>query len=286
MLKRYSSYLPDLTQSWILIMLLALAGSILGGLVSFILTLIFPGFKGWGELIMYPLIFIPPYIAIRISLKNSAKTSVNTDYVPLSVPIDKPDFGKIGVIATILLTIPLVFSFNIITEPLTMWMDVPEFLKQFLVQVQSNKISSFIAVAVFAPILEEVFCRGIILRGLLTHMSPSKAILWSALMFGLMHMNPWQAIPAFMLGLLMGWIYYKTHSIWIVILIHFINNGFSYLITVFYPELPAETGFYDLIPGMWYYISYIAAFIYTALALHLMNKYYDKTISLKIQPNS
>ncbi|MDO9680221.1 MAG: type II CAAX endopeptidase family protein [Bacteroidales bacterium] len=286
MLKRYSSYLPDLTQSWILIMLLALAGSILGGLVSFILMFFFPGFKGWGELIMYPLIFIPPYLAIRISLKNRAKNITNTDYEPLSVPIDKPDFGKIGALATILLTIPLVFSINIITEPLTMWMDVPEFLKQFLEQVQSNKISSFIAVVVFAPILEEIFCRGIILRGLLAHMSPSKAILWSALMFGIMHMNPWQAIPAFILGLLMGWIYYKTHSIWIVILIHFINNGFSYLITVFFPELPAETGFYDLIPGMWYYISYIAAFIYTALVLHLMNKYYDKTISLKIQPNS
>ncbi|PKO96373.1 MAG: hypothetical protein CVU12_05410 [Bacteroidetes bacterium HGW-Bacteroidetes-7] len=286
MLKKYSTYLPDLTQSWLLIMLLALAGSLLGGLASFILTLIYPGFSGWGELIMYPIIYIPPYIAIRLSLKNRAQAIPDTEQEPLSVPINRPNFGRIGALATVLLTIPLVFSFNIITEPLTMWMDVPEFLKQFLEQVQSNKISSFIAVVLFAPILEEIFCRGIILRGLLVHLSPSKAILWSAIMFGIMHLNPWQAIPAFMLGLLMGWIYYRTHSIWIVILIHLVNNGFSYLITVFYPELPVDTGFYDLIPGMWYFIAYIAAFVFTALVLHLMNKYYDKTISIKIQPNS
>lgn len=286
MLKKYSTYLPDLTQSWILVALLALAGSLFGALVNIILVLIFPGLSGKSELMMYPLIFIPPLIVINKSVRERVAESKITGEQLRSIPIDNPQFGKIGAVATVLLTIPLVFSFNIITEPLSMWMGVPEFFKQFLEQIQTNRLLSFVAVAIFAPVLEEIFCRGIILRGLLTKMDPFKAIFWSALIFGVMHMNPWQALPAFLLGLLMGWIYYKTHSLWIVILIHFINNGFSYLVTVLFPELPPETGFYDLIPGMWYYIAFAMAFVYTGTTIYLMNRNYDTSISFKIQPHS
>lgn len=278
MADKYSKYLPDLTQSWILIILLAIVGSLLGGVVTLVVKLMFPGFSGWGELIMYPLIFIPPFIAINLSIKNRPAFH--------SLPLNQPGFGKLGALLSILIIIPLVFTFNIVTEPLSMWMGVPEFLKQFMEQIQTNKISSLISVVILAPILEELFCRGIILRGLLTRMKPSKAIIWSAFMFGVMHMNPWQAIPAFLLGLLMGWIYYRTHSLWLAVLIHFINNGFSYFITVFYPQLPPDSSFYDLVPGIWYYIVYIFALAYTAAAFYLMNKYYDKTISIKIQPDS
>ena len=41
-------------------------------------------------------------------------------------------------------------------------------------------LTTFISVAVFAPLFEEVLCRGIILRGLLHYYSPWKAILLSA----------------------------------------------------------------------------------------------------------
>ncbi len=86
------------------------------------------------------------------------------------------------------------------------------------------------------PILEEVLFRGVILDGFLNRYKPGKAIFWSALLFGLFHMNPWQFIPAFLIGLLLGYIYLKTRSLFPVIFIHIINNSFSYLTVYIFGE--------------------------------------------------
>lgn len=274
MLKRYNSYLPDLKESWILVAFLVVGGSILSGLITIATNLIFTSLTGWIEIIAYPLIFIPPYLWMRFSMKLSEKKE--------PVPINKPSFGKLGASLSFILIFPLVFAFNLIIEPLSMWMDMPEFMKELMRTFSENRISSLIMLVVFAPVLEEVFCRGIILRGLLKHYSPYKAILWSAAFFGIIHMNPWQAIPAFLIGVLMGWIYWRTRSLWTTIFIHFINNGFAYIITVFFPELPEDAGYYDIIPGVYYYIAFIAALIYTICILIIMNKLYDKPISDKI----
>ena len=66
-----------------------------------------------------------------------------------------------------------------------------------------------------------------ILRGLLTKMKPAWAIVLSALFFALIHFNPWQALNAFIIGLVMGYVYFKTGSLWLTMLIHFVNNGFA-----------------------------------------------------------
>jgi len=283
MFKRVSQFLPDLPKSWLLLIMLAVGGSLLGGLVNFLLLLIFPGFSGWGEIITYPIIFIPPFAVIWFTLKLIDKEiAANPERAVYSIPVNNPDFGKMGAFLSVILIIPLVFTFNLITEPLTNWMEVPQFFKDFMLQVQSNKVSSFFAIVLFAPLLEELFCRGILLRGLLFHISPAKAIFWSALMFGIMHLNPWQAIPAFLLGLLMGWIYWRTNSLWSVILIHFVNNGFSFLITVLYPEMPFDYGFTDVIPRGWYMVSYIFSLLFTVGVIYYMNKSYGKIIPVKI----
>ena len=283
MLRRYSYFLPNLTESWFLIGALAIGGSIFGAVAAIFINMIFPGFSGWGEIISFPLIFIPPAALIYFSVRSDERiTLLKGDTVRVSVEINNPNFGSIGALLSFILILPLVFSFNLVTEPLTSWMEVPQFFKDFMLQIQSNKISSFFTIVIFAPLLEELFCRGIILRGLLHHTTPAKAIFWSALMFGVMHLNPWQAIPAFLLGLLMGWIYWKTRSLWIVIFIHFINNGFSYFITILFPEIPADFGFADVIPGNYYYLIYFLALVYTTAVIYYLNKLYGKSISSKI----
>ena len=64
-----------------------------------------------------------------------------------------------------------------------------------------------------------------VLRGLLTKMKPVWAIVISALFFAVIHANPWQALNAFLIGLLMGYVYYKTGSLILTMIIHFVNNG-------------------------------------------------------------
>ncbi|MFA9290581.1 MAG: lysostaphin resistance A-like protein, partial [Solirubrobacteraceae bacterium] len=60
------------------------------------------------------------------------------------------------------------------------------------------------ATCVFAPIFEEILFRGIILKGLLNNRKkPIFAIIFTSLLFGLVHGNPWQFIGAFTLGIIM-----------------------------------------------------------------------------------
>lgn len=74
-------------------------------------------------------------------------------------------------------------------------------------KTMSTKNLIFSAV-LLAPVLEEIVFRGIMLDGFPKRYSPTKATLWSALFFGLIHLNPVQSVGAFMLGISLGWLHY------------------------------------------------------------------------------
>jgi len=79
----------------------------------------------------------------------------------------------------------------------------------------------------FGPILEEVLFRGIILKGLLSNYKPWKAILISAVIFGIIHGQPLMIPGAILFGICFGYLYYKTNSLGITILCHFTTNLFG-----------------------------------------------------------
>jgi len=84
-----------------------------------------------------------------------------------------------------------------------------------------------------APFFEELLYRGIILNGLINRYSRKKAIIYSALIFGIAHLNFPQGINAFLLGLIIGTVYYYTRSIYLCMIMHFANN---FLVNfVYYP---------------------------------------------------
>lgn len=84
--------------------------------------------------------------------------------------------------------------------------------------------SMFFTIVVVAPLMEELLFRGLILRGLLGRFRPWVAVLLSAMLFGLMHVNPWQMVPTFFLGLVFGWFYLRTGSLWPCVAAHALNN--------------------------------------------------------------
>ena len=77
---------------------------------------------------------------------------------------------------------------------------------------------------------EEWLCRGMILRGLLTRIKPGWAMVISSLFFALIHLNPWQALPAFLLGMLFAYVYYRTGSLKLTMLMHCANNTLAALL--------------------------------------------------------
>jgi membrane protease YdiL (CAAX protease family) len=116
------------------------------------------------------------------------------------------------IIGTLALIIPLEWVSDLIP--------MPKSVQKFFETTFTKDIFSIITMVIAAPIMEEILCRGIILRGLLKNYPPYKAILISAIFFGAIHLNPWQAIPASLGGLFLGWVYYKTQSVIPGIIIH------------------------------------------------------------------
>ena len=81
-----------------------------------------------------------------------------------------------------------------------------------------------------APVMEEVLFRGILLESVRSKHSAGRAIVVSALMFGVIHFIPQQVVNAFAIGLILGYIYVRTESLWPVIVIHALNNAMAYVI--------------------------------------------------------
>jgi len=104
---------------------------------------------------------------------------------------------------------------------------VPEGLEDiFIAETSGYGLFGVLTIVVAAPILEELIFRGIIQEGLMQRLRPIMAIVVTSLLFGFIHFNPWQFTTAFILGLFIGWIYYYTRDIILVIAIHFFNNLF------------------------------------------------------------
>ncbi|MCP4213906.1 MAG: CPBP family intramembrane metalloprotease [bacterium] len=121
--------------------------------------------------------------------------------------------------------LPISIALVLLASMLGSFIPMPEFFKNFF--SKETGVLGILIMVVAAPLLEEFIFRGVVLDGFLKRYSRDKAILLSSLLFGLAHLNPWQFIMAFALGLLSGWFYWKTRSIIPSILMHAIANSFA-----------------------------------------------------------
>lgn len=95
----------------------------------------------------------------------------------------------------------------------------------------------YLAICIFAPVVEELVFRGAILRALLNSFGNHwVAIAISAICFSIVHGNPAQMPHAFCLGLLLGWMYYRTRSVVPGIMLHWVNNTLAYAVYNIFPQ--------------------------------------------------
>lgn len=145
---------------------------------------------------------------------------------------------------------------------------IDEFANYFEEEIFSkNIIAVFITICVVAPIFEEILLRGIFLKGFVNRFGKWKSILLSSFLFAIFHMNIWQGVNAFFLGIILGWIYIQFNSLPAAIFVHFFNNLISYILhnvlsTTTETTLEQTTSYYH------YYAVYII--IGAALVIGLM----------------
>ena len=88
---------------------------------------------------------------------------------------------------------------------------------------------SIITIALLPAIFEELLFRGVIFTSFNKKYGAYIAIIVSALLFGIYHMNWVQGIYAFIFGMALAYIYLKSNSLFLPIIFHFINNLMSVL---------------------------------------------------------
>ena len=238
-----------------------LLGNLLGSLVMLIAIKFMPALEPYTMLIVYPLSFLP---AMVFAASQSQKNSL---FEP-GYKLNSSNFGPFKGWQLALITVALTFATMVAADVPNYWnvkltnaLGMEELFNQFKGIMESMTggpfWSSFLLVAIFAPIFEEWLCRGMVLRGLLTKMKPGWAIVVSALFFALIHLNPWQALNAFIIGVVMGVVYYRTGSLLLTMLIHFVNNGFAVIVTQF-TDLSDTDFWIDVIPLSTYIAVYVA----------------------------
>ncbi len=134
---------------------------------------------------------------------------------------------------------------------------MPEAIKDAIAElIHQTGIYSFLMVVILAPIFEEYIFRGVILRGLLKTISPIKAVLLSSFLFGIVHLNPWQFVTAFLIGIFSGWLYYKFKDLKLCILVHFCVNAIGFFSRFYLKDNldVMELDYIDMLGGLQNYI--------------------------------
>ena len=248
---------------------LLVVGTLIGGLVLILLKKLMPAEAAdtYGLLVTYPLMFIPAMIFA------SVKSRGNAAYVERN-PLNDSRYGRIGFWPLALLVAAATLAAAYLSDAITEFLPpMPYSLRQVFQDMTGGPLwVALLSVSVMAPFFEEWLCRGEIMRGLLGKVKPAWAIVLSALFFAIIHMNPWQAIPAFLLGCLFGYVYYKTGSLLLTMVMHCANNTFSVICTRIDKLGEADTWLDVLTPSQ-YIAGAVLAAIVVALTVYVFQKY-------------
>ena len=86
-------------------------------------------------------------------------------------------------------------------------------------------------IAVMPGFSEELWCRAFLGRGLVGKHGYFWGILTTSFLFGIIHLDPRQGTMAAVLGIALHYVYVMTRSLWMPMLLHFLNNGLAVVLS-------------------------------------------------------
>ena len=255
---------PNISQSF------GITGIVISGMLLLIpLNLVLNKVIGKeASMLIYYLFAIGIPLGIIYSIRKS-KTNIGTFSVALE--------NKRIIPYLIICSIALLFG---IVSPIGNLIPMPESIKKAVLELGSQTgIYAFILMVIAAPVMEELIFRGIILDGLLKKYAPVKSILVSSLLFGTVHLNPWQFVTAFFIGIFSGWVYYKTRSVLPSIIIHAsINLSGFYMRFILDLDSAMDKSLAEMYGGLTKMILIISGSILIAsICIYFLIKEFNKT---------
>lgn len=181
---------------------------------------------------------------------------------------------RFSIVAVLIASVSLI-GIHVFLDPLTSLIPPSELMNKMLLETVKQPVPYFFMIVVAAPILEELFFRGIILDGFLKNYDPKYAILASAFLFAVIHGNLPQGVGAFLSGILIGWVYWKTGSVLAGIIIHLINNLISFISVMLIPEAELFMSLRDSIGNpLYYWLIVVGGGVIALAGIGILAKYY------------
>ena len=269
---------PSIAQSWVILgIMIGTALFLVPALVfgALLFGLDFSGMSFGAQILITTLMGtgIPCWIVYRIRKK---KTNIGS----FDFTIENPRIIPL----IVLVAIPLNLG---IAGPLVELVPMNDFFRDMIREMMREMASDqglwmFIALVIAAPVLEELIFRGIMLDGLLRIYSPTKAVIVSSLLFGLIHLNPAQFVGGALVGCFMGWVYVHTRSVMATILIHASFNLTAFTEGYFIDLEEAIDMSYAEVLGGWtnYALVVLGSIVVTLGCVFLLDKEFKKSATV------
>jgi sodium transport system permease protein len=169
------------------------------------------------------IILLPPLVVLRIFRLKPAEV----------LRLKPPKLKEIALVPLIAVPGAIVVSF--LTQLInTVFPFPPEYLEQLgrLFSLDVSLALSFLVVAVMPGICEEALFRGFMIR-FYESSGKANAVIISALLFAVFHLDPFRLLPTFLLGLMLGYLTLRSGSLFNSMLYHAVNNGLALFVVTF-----------------------------------------------------
>lgn len=104
---------------------------------------------------------------------------------------------------------------------------------------RSERLALAAVATLLAPACEEIAFRGYVQSTLGLRRGPAAAVVGSAALFALLHMNPALFPALLVLGSLFGWLTWRAGSLWPAVIAHAVNNGITSSLVLAGPVVPS-----------------------------------------------
>jgi len=292
--------------SIISLFLLVLGGTILFGFLLAMMFLLPMGFDSVEGIFQNISKDISPEVKVALMIfQGSASVGgfilgplVFLHFVAKIKPITFFSIGRLD-FKGVILTFLMVILFMVVDAPIIEWnqsLKFPDFLAEYeqmalakeveLAEITEilttfDSIGQFLlgvlVIAAIPAIGEEFLFRGIIQNYILKMGKNYHLAIWiAALIFGAFHLQFYGLVPRILLGALFGYLYVWSGSLWVAILAHFINNGFTLLMSYMHQKGGVEYNIQSAtLPPV--YMILLALVFFIGLVYIFRKQYFVKT---------